>query len=331
VNKDKYNDQTIIQYLLGSLPEEEAERVEELSFIDDEFADRLSAVENDLIDNYVSGRLSQEKLERFASYYLASPTRRKKVKTAQVFQVYAENAVATGQVVLASGPSQTIARSNRSLLLLNFLPFNLPRLVLTAAAVLLLVGGGWLLFELSRLRRQIDQAEAARLSLAQRERELQELLEKQRIANSSVESELERVRKEKEQLERQLALEKQIAGSPLPGLNIATFRLTAQSRTGNQLSITVPPGTDYLALQVELEPDDYPSYKAVLLTQPDKYPVAWRSERLKSKVLGDSKVLEIVIPATLLKSGAYLLKVAGISDRGSAEGERGYPFSVVKR
>jgi hypothetical protein len=102
VNKEKYNDQTIIRYLLGSLPEEETERVEEISFIDDEFAVRLSAVENDLVDAYLRGELSGEKLERFDSYYLASPKRRKKVKTAHVLHAYAKNAVATGQVALMS-------------------------------------------------------------------------------------------------------------------------------------------------------------------------------------------------------------------------------------
>jgi anti-sigma factor RsiW len=102
VNKEKYNDQTIIRYLLGSLPEEETEWIEEISFIDDEFAVRLSAVENDLVDAYVRGELSGEKLERFDSYYLASPKRRKKVKTAQVLHAYVKNAVATGQVALMS-------------------------------------------------------------------------------------------------------------------------------------------------------------------------------------------------------------------------------------
>jgi hypothetical protein len=336
MNKEMCNDQTIIQYLLGSLPEEETERVEELWFIDEEFAVRLNAVENDLIDTYVSGKLCDEKLERFNSYYLASPKKRKKVKTARVFHAYAENAVATGQVGFASGPSQTNAKSDRPFLHLTLLPFTFPRLVLTAVAVLVLVEAGWLVFELSRLRSQIDQAEVTRISLEQREKELQELLEKQRIVSLDVERELERVREEKDRVERQMTLERQIAGSQSPtlpaNLNIAPFRLTAQARTASEVSlITIPPGTEYIALQVELEPDDYPSYKAILLTQPDKKPVGWRRERLKSKALGGSKVIEIIIPATLLKSRAYLLEVTGISDKGNAEGERGYPFRVVKQ
>jgi anti-sigma factor RsiW len=336
VNKEKYNDQMIIQYLLGSLPEEETERVEELSFIDDEFAVRLSAVENDLVDAYVRGKLSGENLERFDSHYLASPKRRKKVKTAKVFNAYAENAVATGQVVLASGPSQTNAKSFSPSPRLTHLPFTFSQLGLTAAALLVLMGVGWVVFELSRLRSQIDQAQETRIALEQREKELRGMLEQQRSASSAIEEELERVREEKERVERQIALERQIAGSKSPSsaanLNILPFILSAPARTAGQVAaVTITSGTDYVVLQAELEPDDYPSYNAELLYQPGKIPAGWKRERLKSRALGESRVIDIVIPANLLKSREYLLAVTGISDRGVAEGERGYPFRVVKQ
>jgi anti-sigma factor RsiW len=336
VEKERYNDQTIIQYLLGALPEEETERVEELCFIDDEFAVRLTAVENDLVDAYVRGRLAGERLERFDSHYLASPKRRKKVKTARMLHAYAENAVATGQVVLASGPSQTNAKSFKPSPRLTRLPFTLPRLALTAAAALALVGAGLLAFELSRLRSQIDQAQATRIALEQREKELQGLLEQQRSASSVIEKELERVREEKERVERQIALERQIAGAKSPAspasLNILPFILTAPARTAGQVAaVTIPSGTDYVVLQAELEPDDYSSYNAELLYQPGKTPAGWKRERLRSRALGESRVVDIVIPANILKSREYLLAVTGISDRGSAEGERGYPFRIVKQ
>jgi len=83
MEKQIYNDELIAQYLLGSLPEGETERFDELCFVDDEFAERLNAVENDLVDTYVRGELSSQKLERFDAYYLASPIRREKVHIAR--------------------------------------------------------------------------------------------------------------------------------------------------------------------------------------------------------------------------------------------------------
>jgi hypothetical protein len=78
-------DQQFERYLLGLLPEDEAERLDELSLTDDEAAWRLSAVENDLVDAYVRGELSGETLQRFNSYYLLSPIRRAKVTFAQTW------------------------------------------------------------------------------------------------------------------------------------------------------------------------------------------------------------------------------------------------------
>src|SRR5262249_43486507 len=160
---------------------------DELCFVDDEFAERLSAVENDLVDTYVRGELSNQKLERFDSYYLASPKRREKVRIARAFQIHAERAVAAGRVAVAPGPPQTDATSDTPIpqrtLLWSF--FTVPRLVLTTAAILGLAGVGWLVFELSLLRSQVDQAQAPRIALERREKELRELLERQQRASSA--------------------------------------------------------------------------------------------------------------------------------------------------
>jgi hypothetical protein len=49
------DDEQLVRYLLGLLPDEEAERLDELSIADDELAWRLRAVEDDLVDAYVTG------------------------------------------------------------------------------------------------------------------------------------------------------------------------------------------------------------------------------------------------------------------------------------
>src|SRR5262249_47518718 len=135
MEKQIYTEELIVQYLLGSLSEEETERFDELCFVDDEFAERLSAVENDLVDNYVRGELSGRKLERFDSYYLASPRRREKVKIARSFQIHAERAVAAGQSPFAPEPSRMNTRSNNLFPQWTLLPgFGaIPRLALTSA------------------------------------------------------------------------------------------------------------------------------------------------------------------------------------------------------
>jgi hypothetical protein len=44
------DDRQLVDYLLGVLPEEELERLDEASIVDDDVAARLCDVENDLID-----------------------------------------------------------------------------------------------------------------------------------------------------------------------------------------------------------------------------------------------------------------------------------------
>src|SRR5262245_27744698 len=77
------DEQLIIRYLLGQLPADETERLDEMSISDDDFVERSRSVENDLVDAYARGELSGEMLAHFESSFLASPARREKVRFAK--------------------------------------------------------------------------------------------------------------------------------------------------------------------------------------------------------------------------------------------------------
>src|SRR5215203_1106443 len=85
LHEPELDDQQLVRYLLGLLPDEAAELLDELSITDTEVADRLRSVEDDLVDDYVRGALAGESLDRFESVYLASPRRRDKVNFARGF------------------------------------------------------------------------------------------------------------------------------------------------------------------------------------------------------------------------------------------------------
>ena len=90
------DDRQIVRYLLGLLPAEEAERLDEASIADDDFAARLRISEADLVDSYVRGKLDAETLKRFESHYLSSPRRRKNVKFAASFVRAIDRAAPSG-------------------------------------------------------------------------------------------------------------------------------------------------------------------------------------------------------------------------------------------
>lgn len=84
------DEQLITEYLLGSLPEAEVARLDELSFTDDDFNARLESVEKDLIDLYARGEMSGAMSEKFTSHYLASSRRREMLGFAQAFQIFVD-------------------------------------------------------------------------------------------------------------------------------------------------------------------------------------------------------------------------------------------------
>jgi hypothetical protein len=74
-------------------------------------ASRLCAVENDLVDAYVRGTLAGGMLERFESFYLASPRRHEKVMIARDLRCIVDrgNASVKRRLRLAPRPSDGAA------------------------------------------------------------------------------------------------------------------------------------------------------------------------------------------------------------------------------
>src|SRR5580765_1710962 len=103
-------DLQLVHYLLGLLPEQEMDRLDEDSIVDDKVAARLCGVEEDLVDAYVMGTLDQTTREHFEASYLKSPRRRAKVKFARRFLTVVDRASSAPSV-----PPTAVAcsRSNR--------------------------------------------------------------------------------------------------------------------------------------------------------------------------------------------------------------------------
>jgi hypothetical protein len=155
MNQELHNHQELNQYLLGSLPEAETERFDELSVTDAEFAGALGAAEKDLIDAYVQGELADEVLQQFKSRYLASPAKRARVEFAHAFQVMAEKFQPTrAPEAAATIPDESPAEHKVSERIPAAGVFRFPRLMthwgLAATALALFLIGGWLLFENTR-------------------------------------------------------------------------------------------------------------------------------------------------------------------------------------
>lgn len=74
--------ETLARYVLGTLPPEEAEKLDERSVTDAEFAAQLKVVEHDLADAYVRGELSADERQQWERIFLASPEGRDQLRFA---------------------------------------------------------------------------------------------------------------------------------------------------------------------------------------------------------------------------------------------------------
>jgi hypothetical protein len=335
MNKEEaYSNKTLTEYLLGQLPDAETEQLDELSIRDDEFVARLDKVELELVDAYVEGELTGEMLDRFKSHYLGSPLRRGKVLFADSLQKVAwKDAV--------SGPEIRAGRAGRDTWASILSPFLATRSgsvwqwASVAAVLLMMITGGFLLFENVRMRRQLTQLKtpAVQDSQVRREDELRQELTHQRELNAQTEQELARVREEYTRLEQQ-SKSSEIPTPKVPHKQtgtstIASFLLTPQLRSAAEIkTLTVPAGKTEVAMQLQLEPNDYSSYRVELFSESDNR-VAWRSGIVRRPSAG-SKNLVVGFPARLLKQQAYLLRVSGISRTGATETIGDFPFRVMK-
>jgi anti-sigma factor RsiW len=88
VEEEAYTQQIMIGYLLGLLPRSEQERFEADLLADDRLLEELGAVEDELIDDYLSDQLSQPYRDGFESHFLRSLEHQRRLTFAMSFKSY---------------------------------------------------------------------------------------------------------------------------------------------------------------------------------------------------------------------------------------------------
>ena len=76
----------IRRFLLGELASREREPVEERLLTDEAFLSQVEAVEDDLVDDYVHGKLSSAEIEKFEKYFLSVRERQEHVHFSRALQ-----------------------------------------------------------------------------------------------------------------------------------------------------------------------------------------------------------------------------------------------------
>jgi hypothetical protein len=305
------DDERLVRYLLGLLPDEETEWLDEAGIVDDDVAARLRVAESDLVDAYVSGMLTGETLARFETFYLSSPRRREKVRFAGRF-LSAIDSAAVPQVAVA------VPRRTR---------FHGP----VAAAVFVLAACGALLFEEVRLRDGLDQARQASAVRGRRSEALMRELEQSRAAVAETRQALESA---------QTALTSRGSSTPgrsqvAPGVaapHALALVLMPQTRAAGAPPPTVAVSTALADVDIDLrlESNDFSRYR-VDLKDPGSGRTVWRTGDVPARSVHDAAFVSIAVPAALLPPQHYVLEVAGLDGSGRVEPLASYTFQVNRR
>jgi hypothetical protein len=81
---ENISDENLRSYFLGTLPAEEAERLEENCAADAELTEQAQVVESELADDYLRGNLSTAEQRLFEENYLTTEARREKLRLAEI-------------------------------------------------------------------------------------------------------------------------------------------------------------------------------------------------------------------------------------------------------
>jgi hypothetical protein len=311
------NKQLLIEYLLGSLPGEQVELFDELSIADDEFAKSLAAAEDDLVDAYVRGELTGSELTNFRSSYLTSADKYEKVRFAQSLQTFCERSAVNS--VSATPPA---AASRDKFSFLNI--FKIPRVKwVFTAAIVLLIAFAWFAYHNLRVRQHSEgriDTEASRNN--EKRNEVAANAGQSPPQAEEREASKREVSKETKELTKTEPTPKN--QKPSREGDIAALVLTPQMRGIGQFStFRLPAKTDVVAVQLQLEPNDYSIYRVEL--QNESSQVLWRS----SKVSAKGTTLRLNFPAKLLTPQVFVLQLYGV-DANKSETLSAYPFKVVQ-
>lgn len=348
MNEDKFNTEKIEAYLLGALPDEEAERFDELGFTDDDFADALSASEADLIDRYVNNDLRDATLERFEKVYLATPKRREKVEFARQLKAFAEREIGAPRKDFAAETEESKSGLSKFFASLNifknqnsFLQFGFA----AATILVLILGGLWFLTTRSnqtQIARQDAPANFEPPVNQPRVEENTQIGAVNQTTNSNAENKIPATNvnanssaNRAENANKKTVLEPTPTPKPKETVApskpiVASFLLLPSLRGNNRIqSLSVAEKITDVAIQLKLEADDYPAYR-VNLIDPSSGKILRRGDVIKSKSKGADKQLNVGFPAKLLKSRIYTLQISGVSADGESEIISDYPFRVVR-
>jgi hypothetical protein len=287
---DAEQEQQMMQYLLGQLPEQEQAELEDKFLADDTCFEELLIVEEELRDAYTRGELSASDRKAFDQRLLNTPQQRQKQQFAQALLRY------EGQARSAAQRVHSDAVLNALLRFLRTRPILVP--ALSAGLLVVIAGGVWL------ARKSAAPVGPVPAESTPRNQRAGAAAEKEPVAGKPPQAE--------EQKTVALILTGDLVrshGQALP-------------------TLIIPPNVGRVRLEVRVE-GDYRRYEAILQNVEGKT-LSRNADLEPQKSAAGRKSVAVLVPSNLLGPGDYILTVRGLRPNRPPETVGEYTFRVAK-
>lgn len=300
------DDRLLKQYLLGELPPEEQQRLEEQFFNGVEEFEHLTVLEDELIDDYLCGDLSPQQCQQFEKHFLVSPERRERLAAANALVA----TISTKPKAVAPPVEVTPWWEP----IFDFFKFGNPAIryaMVAASLIILTFYSARETLENQNLRQQLYQLENRQGVLTQ---STEEKISQARQRTQQLQAEFDTHKQQSAEREQQLSdlLE------PQPYLLAASTTRSGTQQGQSLKDLQVTRDDYWIKLQLEFDKSTaFPDYRVGLQTETGDIDI-WSQGRLQAQTLGNVNTIIFMIPVSIfIQSGEtaqrYKLALWGIS------------------
>lgn len=308
--------QLLRRYLLGTATSDEQSLVERRLLSEDQYLNEVTRSEEDLIGDYVGGRLAGQDKQQFESYFLNSGERRDQTQFAAALNRYLASHRDEAMLSEKAVPDPT-----------RFgVVWQMPFIRVAAFAALLLIGALVVLVkEDVGLQRQVRALKAQQAEITKREQALTQQLAEQRTRADQLAAELEQNGRKRPQAEHSQGRpnyeeDREVASLSLsPGLSRGTEKIPA---------IALSSKTRHLRLELQLPNSDYKKLHVELQTVEGA--IVWAGD-VQTHKTASRTVATALLATPLLTRSDYVVMLNDITTAGASEKIATYYFTVERK
>jgi hypothetical protein len=314
VTNEPENEDLIIRYFFGELDEEEKNRIEQEFLSDNQFFEQMLSIEEDLIHDFVRGRLAEPGRKKVKEFLESSDRLKSEVKLVErlIGDVARTRSTETREIGMIPAERPSTWRS-----LLAFLgQQNSGKRFSFALLLLLVVPGFGLAIWNVVLQHKLSQIDAKYTELEMRNQELDHRVALQAENDNKLTQRIEDMDRKSDQIDQEINTIKESRSKTLAN-DTVTLALAMQAFTkgGGELKVVrIGPGTNWLQIGVDVGEGDFNSYDATIETFEGR--LVWSKDDLKPARAKVGKII-LTLPARLFANKDYTLTLNGRRNDGS--------------